>query len=397
MLTRIAISWLLAGCLVSCRVQERISSAFHQGFEQGQTTGYENGYLTGQASGLEKGKAIQALIILRELLDKNTSIPLSYSPPPLDKELIRQAFERQDSSSFNKAVRSINLSLIYEVVRKQGGQSAAIIGANKVYNGLHPTLTKKYFEQYEQYRQQLTTNAALDRYFSKGTFNSSQALGRVVSENSCAVIGVVLGLLAKQAPEMVLSTFITGEPCIKVLSQIVTPAVIKIKELGYIEDVEESRLEIRSHVSGLVAEMATVSESMTVALERDKVTRFLFLNSSAKVKATYRAEIKAGFNLKNMRLDFDHVKRTLQVNLGKPQILTVSIFPTIDIMEDGVVVKIDKETLNQMTQLANTTVIDRAQHSGITDRALKNAQLLVQRLLEPVASAAPSPYKILIM
>jgi hypothetical protein len=212
---------------------------------------------------------------------------------------------------------------------------------------------------------------------------SVDAFSNVLSSRICSIIGIAITLSGIPKVYSISSSLF----CEKLLSNLLMPILEELKNQALIMDYVNAEIRITEHIRELIFELATVQDKFKSELKTQPTRKFFFdiFESKATLEIYVNATIKAGFDLKDkFDVKFSETDKLLIVYLPRAKILSNEFDYDIKKMEDGWLIKIDKNHLNNGMKEMKRRLKNEALQSGILLRAESHADLIIMNLLKPL-------------
>lgn len=396
--------------------------------------GYKNGYTTGEKKGFREGESKgfneyhiettrkYAMYAKDRKLDfSNSNVDLNY------KDLIRKlgvaTQSNSDSSVFLNVLQTVHTKILSQVASKlklTKKDSAEVIST---YDSIRFTISKNHFELF---KKNLKNSIDTEPLFERKHYNAGAEFSKTVSENICDVVEIVGYLMAiktgakitKEAAQAVVSAgkaastkstnkvvkngagiFTAGEAgfelldnfCPSIMYGLMLQLDIKFKEAGLYVDMQTIEMSFDGYLRRSIAEIATVEDvidSIELTKQVDKKLRafnrsFLWgkFDSKATVTLKSSARIKAGIDINDFfeyKIYPDSGKITIFV--AKPKILSTEIESTVAEMENGYLIKVNEELLNQ----AQNDVFKKIEYMTSSSKILDDAQVNFERFFKAI-------------
>lgn len=233
-----------------------------------------------------------------------------------------------------------------------------------------------------------------DKLFKYKTYTAVRAFGRILSSKLCTLLSVTIQF-APINPALKNAPTFLYKPCEIILAEALNPILDELKNYALLEDHLYAEFKIKEHVRELIIELATVQDKYKIEYNINPTRQFLFFKSEAKLNMKVNSTVKAGFDIKKyFELNIDENTRCINIYLPKAKILSIEIYPKIVNMENGWLVEIDKDKLNDVNKILRDRVKQNALDSGILRRAEQHAFLIIYNMLAPLIENPLFNYKI---
>jgi len=322
--------------------------------------------------------------------------------PQLDYERITDSITKvnsnnnpQDYQEFSQSVKEIHEEILTYLSRSLNLPEKTRDEVLKQYRDYHDTFAHDYYNQLAE-QKNVTLPAETQSYITYNTIISAQHFTNLLSANICNLAGFIITLTTSQSLETSPIGLFLGKSCQAILSLLLKPIAEKIKQAAVIKDFTESKVSLQKHIRNMIIELGTIKDSFVTDIdEHYKLELFFGIKSEAHLCVHARSTIKAGFKLhRYFKLKFNHTNKEILMTLPEPEILSNQIDTQIVDMDNGLLVKIDKRKLNEVSYKVKKWGIKTAIKSGILDNAKKNVHLILKTIFQPIILATDPGYKI---
>ncbi|MGD2087160.1 MAG: DUF4230 domain-containing protein [Candidatus Aminicenantes bacterium] len=340
-------------------------------------------------------------------VEKEVSLPENPGKafsPPLDYEKITDSISKvnlnsssQDYPGFSQSVKTIHeeiLTYLSESLKLPEHVRKEVL---ERYRDYHETFSRDYYQQLAE-QNNSTLASETQSFITYDTVMSAQHFTNILSANICNLSGFIITLATTGSAEVNPVGMFLGKPCRVILNYLLKPIAEKIRRAAVIKDYTISKVSLKSHIRDMIAELGTIRDSyVTDFNERYRLELILGLGSTAKLSVHARSTVKAGFKLhRYFQLNFNHTQKEIIMALPEPEILSNEVKAQIVNMKNGLLVRIDKDKLNDLNDKIRRWGFETAIKSGVLDNAKKNVELLLETIFQPIILATDPDYKIVI-
>jgi hypothetical protein len=324
--------------------------------------------------------------------------------PQLDYERIADSIKKvnrdstpQDYLGFSQSVKAIHEEILVYLSENLKLPENIQKEVLRQYRDYHETLTHDYYKQLAELND-TTLASNTQSFITYDTIMSAQHFRNILSANICNLAGFITTLATSRAAGFEPLGMFLGKPCQVILNFLLRPIAEKIKRAAVIKDYTISQVSLKKHISNMIAELGTIRDNYVTDFdEQYKLELILGLKSQAHLSVHARFTLKAGFKLhRYFQLEFEHTLKKIIITLPAPEILSNEVETQIVDMENGILVKIDKEKLNNLNNKVRRWGFETALESGILENAKKNVELILSTIFQPIILATDPGYKIVI-
>lgn len=299
-----------------------------------------------------------------------------------------------DYALFEQSLRSINNEILRCTADNLGLNNSEKKKVLRQYKKHHDEVSRNFYNQVDDLNKSECI-AKDETFISYSTYQCAENFEKVVSANICNLAGYMLTFSALSPSRPV--RILWGRPCEFILSTVLKPIANYIKKLAIVEDYTKSKISLENHIRNQLLELATAEDVIKTVWEQEYIRKlkFWFWDSKAKINSKVSARVKAGFNLKKyFGIEFDHTQNEIIIKLPEPEILSCEVEHEIVDIENGILIKIDKDKLNDVNRKVRDWVHKHAIESGILKKAKKDSQSVLKMLFQPIVMATDQPYKL---
>ncbi len=246
---------------------------------------------------------------------------------------------------------------------------------------------------YDDYRSMMESSEQIPDGISRFSYEMSGAakgFSAILAKRLC---DVTIFALEVSTDKNMAGVSLLSLPCGLVMKEVLLPVTEEMEQRALLQDYVVGREAITDHLRSSVVEMATAKDEFSIIL-RETFTREIFgFTSEAKVRVTLAAKVKAGFDLGHLfSYEINSATREFIVTLPEPELLSTEVQPDIDKMEDGWFVEIDERKLNAVLADGRRRASQRAESTGLLEKARENAEVVVRQLFAPLANTPRASY-----
>jgi hypothetical protein len=351
----------------------------------------------GDKNRIEKFFNVEKEIAIQENIGKKFS-------PRLDYEEIIDSISKAKSDSsphdygkFCNSVKNIHEEILNYLAENLKLPEKTRKEVLKQYRNYHDDFSRDYFNRLiEQKNSTLAPNT--QSFVTYDSVISAQHFTNLLSANICNLAGFILTLATSKSVDTNPVGLLLGKSCQTILNLLLKPIAMKIKRAAVIKDYTISRISLKNHIRDMIFELGTVADSFATDFdEQYKLELILGLKSEAHLNVHARFTIKAGFKLHRLfQLEYNHTLKEILITLPSPEILSNVVETQIVNMKNGLLVKIDRDKLNDLNDRARIWGINKAIKSGILENAKKNVEMILETIFQPIILATDPEYKIAI-
>lgn len=320
--------------------------------------------------------------------------------PNIDLKRIKYLFSQYSESDifdyalFEKSLKSINDEILRLTADNLGFSKSEKKELLQQYKKKHKEVSRDFHSRIIDLNESECI-AKDETFISYSTYNCAKNFEQVLSSNICNLASYIL-TFADIVPSRTMK-IIWGKPCDFILSTALKPIAKYIKKLAIVEDYTKSEIALENQIRNQLLELATAEDVIKTVWEQEYIRklRFWFWDSKAKIISKISARVKAGFNLKrHFGVDFDHASNEIVVSLPEPEILSCEIEHEIVDIENGILIRIDEDKINDVNRKVRDWVQKQAIESGILGKAKRDSQSVLKMLFKPIVMATDQPYRL---
>lgn len=297
---------------------------------------------------------------------------------------------------FSDLVYSFNLSIISHVANRMDLADSLKVQLESQYQQHHDYLSQMYFNDYSNIRD--TTGVLYETFYENGTFSAVEAFNEVASKYTCFLINHVIttllkvdgtGLIAAKGKKI-------DTPCGIAMTEGLRPMIKRLQEKAAIEDFSKSKGLLKERVERTIAELGTMEVRDKKGLSKQLQTKVWgFEVSSTDIEVTAISIMKIGFKLDDFfDINLNSTKRTLDITLPEPSILSHEVYPKIDKLDVGWLREVANTDLNANFNVLRREFRREAFDNNVLEKSKDQAREIMKMMFSPVMANLRSNYTI---
>ncbi len=297
---------------------------------------------------------------------------------------------------FDNLVYSFNLSLLSHVANRMDLADSLKVQLESKYAEHHDYLGQLYFTDYVNIRD--TSGVLYESFYENGNFSAVDAFHEVASKYTCFLINHVIttliqvdgaGLIAAKGKKI-------DTPCGIAMTEGLRPMIKRLQDKAAIEDFAQSKGMLKERVEKTIAELGTMEVRDKKGLSKQLQTKVWgFEVSSTDIEVTAISIMKIGFKLDQyFDINLNSQKKTLDITLPEPTILSHEVYPKIDKLDVGWLREVANTDLNANFNILRREFRREAFDNNVLEKSKQQAREIMTMLFTPVMTNLRAKYSI---
>ena len=360
-------------------------NGFSSGKEEGLEIGEQKGFLEAHKKSVEKYLKTKSTVEMdaqRILVDLNEARVMENLIASGNATSINE----QDSL-FGEALYDTHVAVLKGVLEEAGLGIREKQAYLKTYDELHVGLVEDYRNTFNKKLELQEGNKTV---FDRKAYNAANGYQLTVSEGMCHVfleIGALL--ITKNVVGATAGEFILHPYCLDIVNAVAPQLDVELKEYGIWMDMQTLKLQFDGYTRKTIAEVATIQDVIEdlrteIKIEKQVLKKKTFLDSEATVVVEGSALIKAGIDIDDyFELNLIPDSLMLEIVVHEPKILSEEIRSEVVEMEDGYLVGVNKEMINNANKKLKLKLQRRVEEEGILIAAKESFEQFFEAMILP--------------
>ncbi len=352
------------------------------------------------------------IVLVKYFLNKAPSLAPSYTSNPKEIQITYvpsdYKYDLDDENAiailsnphryrreFNNLIYNFNLSLLKHVARRMNLSDSLQQNVEKEYQKHHDYLKQLYFNDFVQIKD--TTANIYETWYENDSKSAVEVMNEVASKYTCFLINhVIVTMLKAGSNNFSAKGKKIDTPCGIAMTEAVRPMMKRMEDKAAILDFATSKGILEEKVEKAIAELATMELRDKKGLSKQLQTKIWgYAVSSTDIEVSAISVLKVGFKLNEyFNVDLNSKKRTVEVTLPEPRILSHEVYPRIDKLDIGWMREVENADLNRNFNVLRGEFRREALESDLMDKAKTQADELMHLMLQPLVSSMSKSYKL---
>ncbi len=296
---------------------------------------------------------------------------------------------------FNNLIYNFNLSLLKHVAKRMNLPDSLQRNVEKEYQKHHDYLKQLYFNDFVHIKD--TTANMYETWYENDSKSAVEVMNEVASKYTCFLINhVIVTMLKAGSNNFSAKGRKIDTPCGIAMTEAVRPMMKRMEDKAAILDFATSKGILEEKVEKAIAELATMELRDKKGLSKQLQTKIWgYAVSSTDIEVSAISVLKVGFKLNEyFNVDLNSKKRTVEVTLPEPRILSHEVYPRIDKLDIGWMREVENADLNRNFNVLRGEFRREALESDLMDKAKTQADELMHLMLQPLVSSMSKSYKL---
>ncbi len=298
---------------------------------------------------------------------------------------------------FNKMVGQLNMEILIHVANRMNLPDEIKSKIEGEYRKHHNYLRDLYY--YDVIALRDSTSSTYEQWYQADATKSVDALYEVAGKYTCFLVNhVITTLLESTGGTLSVRGKKVYSPCSVAMEEGLKPLVNRLQEGAIIRDFESSEGVMEQRMEKVIAELATIEVRDKKGLSKELSTKVWgYQVSSTDLEITAISIMKVGFKLDEyFEIETDSRKKQVVVTLPQPKILAHEVYPKIDKLDVGWLREISNDDFNKNFNLLRREFRKDAEQNNVGERAKKEAENLMETILEPMVKSLDPSYKVVV-
>lgn len=296
---------------------------------------------------------------------------------------------------FNDLVYNFNLSLLDHVANRMDIADSLKAQIATEYDKHHHYLKQLYFNDFIQLKD--TTSNLYQAWYDNESTNAVDVLTEVSSKYTCFLVNhVIMTLVASENGTLNVKGNKVATPCGIAMTEALRPMLKRLQDKAAIIDFSRSKGMMEERVEKVIAELATMEVRDKKGLTKQLQTKVWgYAVSSSDIDVSAISILKVGFKLDQyFNIDVNEKRKTVEINLPEPTILSHEVYPKIDKLDIGWLREVKNLDINDNFNILRGEFRRDAFDSDIMEKSKAQAKELMDMLFSPLANAISKEYRL---